>query len=45
MIPYDLDIFYQELANESGFRSYATFGLAFKRFMGQTVTSWIKEDS
>ena len=34
-----------ELANESGFRSYATFGLAFKRFMGQTVTSWMKEDS
>ncbi|MCR5710867.1 MAG: AraC family transcriptional regulator [Prevotella sp.] len=34
-----------ELANESGFRSYATFGLSFKRFMGQTVTSWMKEDS
>ena len=34
----------QELANESGFRSYATFGLAFKRFMGQTFTSWMKEE-
>ncbi|MBQ8154101.1 MAG: helix-turn-helix transcriptional regulator [Prevotella sp.] len=34
----------QELANESGFRSYATFGLAFKRFMGKTVSSWIKTE-
>ena len=32
----------QMLAYESGFRSYSTFGIAFKRFMGQTVTSWTK---
>ena len=32
----------QSLAAESGFKSYATFGVAFKRFMGQTVSSWMK---
>lgn len=29
----------QQLANESGFRSYSTFGIAFKQRMGQTVTA------
>ena len=33
----------QQLANESGFRSYSTFSAAFKQRMGQTVTSWMHE--
>ena len=32
----------QQLAQESGFRSYRTFSDAFKRKMGQTVTVWMK---
>ena len=32
----------QQLANESGFRSYSTFGVAFKQRMGQTVTVWMR---
>ena len=32
----------QELANESGYRSYSTFNLAFKQRMGQTVNAWSK---
>ena len=32
----------QQLAQESGFRSYRTFSDAFKRKMGQSVTAWIK---
>ena len=32
----------QQLANESGFRSYSTFGAAFKQRMGQTVTAWMR---
>jgi len=32
----------QELALESGFRSYRTFSEAFKRKTGQTVTAWMK---
>ena len=32
----------QELALESGFRSYRTFSEAFKRQTGQTVTVWMK---
>jgi len=31
----------QQLANESGFRSYSTFSAAFKQRMGQAVTSWM----
>lgn len=31
----------QQLASESGYRSYSTFSLAFKQRMGQSVTSWI----
>ena len=30
------------LAVESGFRSYATFGVAFKKHTGYTVTEWMK---
>ncbi len=29
----------QQLAQESGYRSYSTFGIAFKQRMGQTVTA------
>ena len=32
----------QELANDSGYRSYSTFILAFKQRMGQTVTAWAR---
>jgi AraC-like DNA-binding protein len=31
-----------ELAQQSGFRSYTTFFVAFKQFNGQTVTAWMK---
>ena len=31
----------QQLANESGFRSYSTFSAVFKQRMGQTVTAWM----
>lgn len=31
----------QQLAYDSGYRSYSTFSLAFKQRMGQSVTSWI----
>ena len=33
----------QQLANDSGYRSYSTFSLAFKQRMGQTVTAWMRE--
>jgi AraC-like DNA-binding protein len=33
----------QQLAQESGFRSYSTFGTAFKQRMGQNVSSWMHE--
>ena len=33
----------QQLAHESGYRSYSTFSLAFKQRMGQTVTAWIHD--
>ena len=33
----------QQLASESGYRSYSTFSLAFKQRTGQTVTAWIRE--
>jgi AraC-like DNA-binding protein len=35
----------QQLANESGFRSYSTFSAAFKQRMGQTVTSWMRDSA
>ena len=31
----------QQLASESGYRSYSTFSLAFKQRMGQSVTAWM----
>jgi AraC-like DNA-binding protein len=33
----------QQLASESGYRSYSTFSLAFKQRMGQSVTAWMHE--
>ena len=33
----------QQLAGESGYRSYSTFSLAFKQRMGKSVTAWIRE--
>ena len=35
----------QDLANDSGYRSYSTFSLAFKKRMGQSVSTWIRERS
>ena len=32
----------QQLANESGYRSYSTFNLAFKQRMGQSVNAWAR---
>ena len=32
----------QELANDSGYRSYSTFNLAFKQRMGHAVNAWAK---
>ena len=31
-----------QLAQQSGFYSYSTFSVAFKKFMGVTVTEWMK---
>ncbi len=33
----------QQLASESGYRSYSTFSIAFKQRMGQTVTAWMRD--
>ena len=35
----------QQLASESGYRSYSTFSLAFKQRTGQSVTAWTRESS
>ena len=35
----------QKLAQESGYRSYSTFSLAFKQRMGQSVTAWMRKVS
>ena len=35
----------QEMANDSGYRSYSTFNLAFKQRMGQTVNAWAKRQN
>ncbi len=35
----------QQLASESGYRSYSTFSLAFKQRTGQTVTAWMRESA
>ena len=33
----------QQLAHDSGFKSYSTFATAFKQIKGQTVSTWMKE--
>ena len=33
----------QQLAKDSGYKSYSTFSLAFKQRMGKSVTSWMRE--
>ena len=33
----------QQLATESGYRSYSTFSAAFKQYTGKTVTAWMNE--
>ena len=35
----------QQLAYDSGYRSYSTFSLAFKQRMGQSVTSWMNQST
>lgn len=35
----------QQLAFESGFHSYSTFGATFKQNMGMTVTQWMRSDA
>ena len=35
----------QQLASESGYRSYSTFSLAFKQRMGQSVTVWMRHST
>ncbi len=35
----------QQLAQQSGFRSYSTFSSAFKQRMGQSVTFWMRDMS
>ncbi len=37
-------IFAQQLAQESGYHSYSTFGTAFKRRMLKSVTAWMHEE-
>ena len=32
----------QQLAHQSGFRSYNTFSVAFKKIMGTTATEWMR---
>jgi AraC-like DNA-binding protein len=33
----------QQMASDSGYRSYSTFSLAFKQRMGQSVSVWMRE--
>ena len=35
----------QQLAHDSGYRSYSTFSLAFKQRMGQSVTAWMRHSA
>ena len=34
----------QELAAQSGYRSYRTFSVAFRERKGQSVTAWMNEE-
>ena len=35
----------QQLASQSGYRSYSTFSLAFKQRMGQSVKAWMRNSA
>jgi len=35
----------QQLASDSGYRSYSTFSLAFKQRMGESVTAWMRKNA
>ena len=35
----------QQLAEVSGYKSYSTFSVAFKKIMGENVTTWMKTES
>ena len=35
----------KQLAYQSGFRSYSTFGVAFKQIMGMTATEWMRRQT
>ena len=35
----------KQLAQDSGYRSYSTFSLAFKQLMGQNVTTWMHDSA
>ena len=35
----------QQLASDSGYRSYSTFSLAVKQRMGQSVTAWMRDSA
>ena len=35
----------QQLAHDSGYRSYSTFSLAFKHRTGQSVTAWMRQSA
>ena len=35
----------QQLAHQSGFRSYNTFSVAFKKIMGMTATEWMRNEA
>ena len=43
LVAAEQDIVAQNLANESGYRSYSTFSLAFKQRTGQSVTAWMNQ--
>ena len=40
----DRSVTVQQLANQSGFRSYSTFYAAFKQSMGMTATEWMSSE-
>jgi len=41
-VPVPTAITAQQLAHQSGFRSYSTFSAAFKQIMGKTATEWMR---
>ncbi len=43
-VAVDRSVTVQQLANQSGFRSYSTFNAAFKQSMGMTATEWMSSE-